>query len=138
MSFRISGMEETIGGRIKELRKKKGLTQRQLADDVGIHFTYLSKIENGNTQYSPSTSTLKRLATKLGADELELLRLADKLPEHVEKIAHTEQGLSFLRRAANFKSPEEWEELMAFLEKQEKKAQRLSANPPKQRKTRKG
>jgi transcriptional regulator with XRE-family HTH domain len=131
-------MKETLGSRIKELRKKKGLTQRQLAEWVGIDFTYLSKIENGNTPYSPSAGTLKQLAVHLEADELELLRLAGKLPEHVQKIAHMEHGLSFLRRAANFKSPEQWEELLSFLEKQEKKAQRLSTKPVKQRKTRKG
>ena len=82
-------MKETLGATIRRLRKQKGLTQRQLAEAVGIDFTYLSKIENGKLPYTPSAGTLKRLAAELGADELELLRLADKLPEGVQKIAHS-------------------------------------------------
>jgi transcriptional regulator with XRE-family HTH domain len=127
-------MGEALGTRIKELRRKKGLTQRQLAEGTGIDFTYLSKIENGKIPYSPSVGTLKKLALQLEADELELLRLAGKLPGDVDKIAHKEQGLRFLRRAADLKSPEQWEELMSFLEKQEKKAQRRSAKLTNQRK----
>jgi transcriptional regulator with XRE-family HTH domain len=131
-------MKETLGNRLKELRKKKGLTQRQLAELVGIDFTYLSKIENGNTPYSPSTTTLKMLAVELGVDELELLRLADKLPKDVQKIAHTKQGLNFLRRAAKFKSSQEWEDLFAFLEEKERNAKQIAPKPTRQRKDRKG
>src|ERR1044072_2325787 len=127
-------MKEKLGNKIKELRKEKGLTQRELADAVGIDFTYLSKIENGNLPYSPSVATLKRLAGRLEIDELELLRLADKLPGDVQKIAHSEHGLNFLRRAANFKSPQEWEELFTFLEDKERKAQRVASKPAKERK----
>lgn len=117
-------MKETLGSKIRELRKEKGLTQRQLAEAVEIDFTYLSKIENGNLSYTPSTGTLKRLADELGADELDLLRLAEKLPEDMQKIAHSEHALTFLRRASRIKSPREWEELFAFLE--EKEQQRKS------------
>jgi transcriptional regulator with XRE-family HTH domain len=120
-------MENELGAKIRELRKSKGLTQRALAEAVAIDFTYLSKIENGNIPYSPSAGTLKKLAAALEADELELLRLADKLPAKVRQIAHSEQGLNFLRKAAEFKSPQEWEELFAFLDKKEKKARRLAA-----------
>jgi transcriptional regulator with XRE-family HTH domain len=127
-------MKETLGSKIKELRKKNGLTQRQLAEEVGIDFTYLSKIENENIPYTPSANTLKRLAAALKADELELLRLADKLPEDVQKIAHTEHGLNFLRRAAKFKSLQEWEELLSFLEKKERKARRSTPKSAKKRK----
>jgi transcriptional regulator with XRE-family HTH domain len=37
----------TFGERLRELRKAKGLNQKELADKVGIDFTYLSKLENG-------------------------------------------------------------------------------------------
>lgn len=113
---RIRGMDHTLGARIKELRKARGFTQRQLAEAVGIDFTYLSKIENNTIPYSPSTKTLKNLARELQVDELELLRLAEKLPKDVDNIAHTEQGIRFLRQASKLKSPEDWEELIAFLE----------------------
>lgn len=105
-----------LGTHIRELRKARGLTQRQLADAVGIDFTYLSKIENDTVPYSPSTKTLKKLAVELKVDELELLRLAEKLPTDVGNIASTDQGIRLLRQASKLKSPEEWEELLAFLE----------------------
>ncbi len=117
-------MKETLGSKIRGLRKEKGLTQRQLAEAVDIDFTYLSKIENDNLPYTPSTGTLKRLAVELGAEELELLRLAEKLPGDMQKIAHSKQALTFLRRASRIKSPREWDELFAFLE--EKEQQRKS------------
>ena len=36
-----------IGKRIKEARKKKGLTQEQLVEKLGVSIAYLSKIETG-------------------------------------------------------------------------------------------
>ena len=36
----------TFGQRLRELRKAKGLNQKELAEKVGIDFTYLSKLEN--------------------------------------------------------------------------------------------
>ncbi len=109
-------MDQSVGARIKELRKARGFTQRRLAEAVGIDFTYLSKIESGTIPYPPSTKTLKKLARELQVDELELLQLAQKLPTGMGNIAHTEQGIRFLRQASKLKSPEDWEELIAFLE----------------------
>ncbi|MBQ8163636.1 MAG: helix-turn-helix transcriptional regulator [Clostridia bacterium] len=37
----------TMGDRIKETRKKKGLTQEQLAEKVDITLEYISQIERG-------------------------------------------------------------------------------------------
>ena len=55
------------------------MSQRALAERVGIDFTYLSKIENGRVE-SPSEGVLiriaKELAGKLGKDET---ALADEL-----------------------------------------------------------
>lgn len=36
--------------RLKELRKEKGLTQRGLADDIGVHFRTLQNWEYGESQ----------------------------------------------------------------------------------------
>ena len=113
-------MSKELGERIRELRKARGLTQRTLAEAVGIDFTYLSKIENNTVPYSPSEKTLKKLANELEADELELLRLAERLTGEVKAITNTELGIRFLRQASKMRSQEDWEELLAFMEKRAK------------------
>ena len=54
-----------FGKRLKELRKKAGLSQQQLAELVGMEsLNNISKLENGNA--NPSISTLQKLAKGLG------------------------------------------------------------------------
>lgn len=112
-------MSKELGIKIKELRKKKGLTQRQLAEAVNIDFTYLSKIENDTLPYSPSTETLKKLSKALDLDELELLSLAGKLPSGLDTLIKSKQGVRFLRQATDV-DPEEWDELLSYLEERRK------------------
>ena len=108
----------TLGERIRQLRKQKKLTQRQLAEMVQIDFTYLSKIENGRLDYTPSVKTLHQLAKALDADELELLELAQKVPSPLAGIFADKRGLQFLRRASEIiEVPEEWERLSQELER---------------------
>lgn len=77
----------TFGQRLRELRKAKNLSQRALADMVGINFTYLSKIENEKLDFAqfPSEDLIRKLAVALDADEDELLLLAQKIPERIRK-----------------------------------------------------
>src|SRR5262249_18360929 len=77
----------TFGERIRQLRKAKNLNQSELADKVGINFTYLSKIENDKVASSefPSEETIKKLAKALGADADELLLMAKKVPDSIKK-----------------------------------------------------
>lgn len=41
-----------IGKNLRKFRKAKGLTQKDLAEAVGVTANYISKIENGNTLFS--------------------------------------------------------------------------------------
>src|SRR5215813_12929749 len=77
----------TFGECIRQLRKAKNLNQQQLADKVGINFTYLSKIENDRltTTDFPSEDTIKKLAKYLGADTDELLLMARKVPDRIRE-----------------------------------------------------
>ena len=61
---------ETIGERIKRLRRERGLSQRALSEP-GISYAYISRIEAGSRQ--PSVKALRKIAAKLGvsADYLE-------------------------------------------------------------------
>jgi len=76
----------TFGQRLRELRKAKGLTQRELAGKIGLSFTYLSKLENGALQ-PPRGKTITDLAKALDTDADELFGLAKKVPsqflEHI-------------------------------------------------------
>ena len=77
----------TFGEKVRELRTVKSLTQRQLAERIGINFTYLSKIENGKLEHDqfPKEDTIKRLAAELGGDVDELLLLAKRIPEQIKQ-----------------------------------------------------
>src|SRR5438552_2824759 len=78
-----------LGRRLRQLRKEKGLTLRSLAEAAGVEFTYLSKIENEKSGYSPGADTIRELAKALGVDSLELLRLADKVPPELQDLTAT-------------------------------------------------
>lgn len=47
----------------REARKENGWSQRALADLLGVDFTYLSKIENG--QLNPGMPTIRKLGELL-------------------------------------------------------------------------
>jgi transcriptional regulator with XRE-family HTH domain len=61
---------ESLGERLKRLRKERGLSQRELSSP-GVSYAYISRIEAGARQ--PSVKALRKLARKLGvsADFLE-------------------------------------------------------------------
>ena len=77
----------TFGETVRELRRKKQLTLRDLAAKVDVGFTYLSKIENHKLEegHGPSEKLIHKLAVELDADEEQLLLLAEKVPEQIRK-----------------------------------------------------
>lgn len=56
-------LEATIGGKVRRLRQRLGITAADLAGEAGLSAGMLSKIENGAT--SPSLGTLQSLARAL-------------------------------------------------------------------------
>lgn len=77
----------TFGRRVRELRKARNLTLRDLAAKVKVNFTYLSKIENHKLDFGdyPGEGLIRKLAKVLGADEDELLLLAEKVPDQIRR-----------------------------------------------------
>lgn len=73
----------TVGQRIREIRKERNLTQRELAERVGINFTYLSRVENDrlDDEQTPREETLQKIAKALETDPDELLLLARRIPD---------------------------------------------------------
>ena len=60
---------------VRDLRRVRNLSQRQLAGRMGVPRTYISKIENGKAM--PTLSSLDRLARALQVDISALLRDAN-------------------------------------------------------------
>lgn len=78
---------KTFGERVRELRHAKDWSLRDLAEKVGVGFTYLSRVENERLNFGdyPSDSLIHRLADALEADEDELVILAKRVPERIRK-----------------------------------------------------
>ena len=75
-------MTTAFGTRLRKLRQEKGFSQKRLAAAVGVHHTYVSKVESGKLDFAlyPGEELVKKLANALEADETELLLLAQKVP----------------------------------------------------------
>ena len=56
---------EILANQFKELRKKKHLTQSQLAEKLGMEKGQISKIENG--KFNLTLVTINKIASALGA-----------------------------------------------------------------------
>ena len=65
-------MRSEVGGLIRRLRYRSGMTQESLASITGINRTYLSRAERG--QVMPSVIALLQIGSALGVDKI-LLRM---------------------------------------------------------------
>ncbi|MBO6881050.1 helix-turn-helix domain-containing protein [Winogradskyella sp.] len=63
--------KNSLGLRIKELRKQKGMSQEFLADDSGLSLRTIQRIENGET--NATGESLKRLSNALNVNPDELI-----------------------------------------------------------------
>jgi transcriptional regulator with XRE-family HTH domain len=89
---------ETLGQRIKKRRLGLGMTQRQLAEAVGITVPYMSKIEAGRE--TPTEEKIRKVATALRLDPDELILAAGRVPGDVMDLlaADPARALDFLRQ----------------------------------------
>ncbi len=60
-----------FAGNVRRLRGKKRLSQKALADKVGISVSYVSMLERG--QRSPPLETIEKMAKALGVTPAALL-----------------------------------------------------------------
>ncbi len=63
ISYRTESAEVLLGRKLRELRTRKGLSLRALAERSGLNVNTLSLVENGRS--SPSVSTLQQLSLAL-------------------------------------------------------------------------
>jgi transcriptional regulator with XRE-family HTH domain len=72
LSMDNADIRTSFGSRLRELRKRQGLSQEQLASLAGIDRTYLSSCERGTRNIS--VVNIARLADALRVEPAELLR----------------------------------------------------------------
>lgn len=98
--------DEAFGEYIQRIRRARNITQRDLATDLAIDFTYLSKLENGRGEPA-GEELIRRMADKLDLDAEKLLALAGKVPPELRQIAQQDYDFAvFLRRLPSM-TPEE-------------------------------
>lgn len=68
-------IKRLIGGRIKEIRAKTGMTQEELAEKCDINSKYLSNIERGKE--NPTLNTIIKLSQSLGVEPYDLFTCLD-------------------------------------------------------------
>jgi transcriptional regulator with XRE-family HTH domain len=100
-------VNKKFGTKLRELRKDAGLTLRELADSVGVNFSYLSKIENGVLP-PPSERVIERLARVLNFDKDELLSLAGIIPPDIAEILKDRKAREKLRASTEWRCPFSW------------------------------
>jgi len=73
---RIGALIEGLGPAIRRVRRERGLTQEELATEVGASMAHLSRLESGARQ--PSLDGLLRVAAALGVEVGELLEASEE------------------------------------------------------------
>lgn len=79
-----------IGNAIKEIRKRKGILQKDLAGKVGISVNALCLIENEKT--FPSMVNINKICEALGVAQSILMFFSiseEDIPEHKRELFHT-------------------------------------------------
>ncbi len=72
-------MSKTIGTNVAFFRRKKGLTQRQLADKTNLSVSFISHIENNISK--PSSESMQNIAKVLGVSVSDL-----EVDAHLQKL----------------------------------------------------
>lgn len=109
-------MADTFGQILRNLRRSKGISQRELAEKVGVDFSYISKVENERLP-PPSADTIVKICEALAVPPDELLATTGKMPTPVKEMVSTSpSALEFMREAqAMGLTDQEWQKLTGQL-----------------------
>jgi len=82
---------------LRGLRTGAGLGIKKLAPELGVNYTYLSKLENKEVR--PSGDLVRRVARYFDYSEDQLLMAAGRIPEDILAILreNPEDAIDFLR-----------------------------------------
>lgn len=87
----------TFGEVLRQLRTKTGLGIKSLAPELGVTYSYLSKLENN--EVGPSEKMVDRVARHFRYDRNRLLLAAGKVPQDIIEILRNnpDEAVRFLR-----------------------------------------
>ena len=103
-----------FGKLLKDRRKELNVSQRQLAEWVGVDFTYISKIEN-EILAPPSEETIQKMAHVLQTDAIQWILSAGKIPAEFQKVIIEEPHVvSFIRKAPEL-TESDWKEIYEII-----------------------
>jgi transcriptional regulator with XRE-family HTH domain len=105
-----------FGEILRQKRRDAGVSQRKLAEQAGVDFSYVSKLENGRLP-PPAADTVRRFASVLHCPVEELLAAAKKIPSDVGDTLSAQPGaLRFLQAASAMElSENDWEHMIGTL-----------------------
>jgi transcriptional regulator with XRE-family HTH domain len=109
-------MVDSFGAALRERRRAAGFSQRELAERVGLDFSYISKLEKGRLP-APAADTIVAMCSVLGIPAEGLLALVGKLPSDVtQTVGASRSAQMFLRETQRMGlSDEEWDRMSRAL-----------------------
>ena len=108
-------MAVTLSERLKQLRKIRQMTLRDVEDKTGISNGYLNQLEQGKIK-EPSPHILQKLAGVYGIRYEALLQLAGYLSLTSDKKVHDKRAAGVAFSLTQDLTSEEEEELLKYLE----------------------
>lgn len=72
-------LQKTVGSNVRRIRLSRGLSQEELADELGVHRTYMGGVERGERNLT--LKSVEKLAAQIDVDPLELLAPGDRRPD---------------------------------------------------------
>lgn len=109
-------MSLRFGQALRARRQIAGLSQRELAAQSGLNFSYISKIENGRLP-PPAADTIVLICRALQTEPEDLLALTGKIPTAVRQtVSKSRISQQFLREAQQMAlTDQEWTYLLQTL-----------------------
>jgi transcriptional regulator with XRE-family HTH domain len=106
----------SFGELLKEKRRKAGVTQRELAAQARLDFSYISKLENDRLP-PPAAETTVTICKVLSIEPAELLAASRKLTADIQsRVSSSTAAQSFLLDASRMSLTErEWKKLTSSL-----------------------
>ena len=96
-------MGDNFNENLKFAREKRGLSQKEVAENIGVAKSTYSLYESGNRE--PNVQTIKKIADVLNTSADELLGIDDEpqtIAAHFDGNEYTEDELSKIKEFAEF------------------------------------